>query len=84
MQAFTLGTNASQTLEKGSISTIRQLLMESDKAVQIRFNAGTNVDPGPALTAGGAMFLSACTVTDVKLINESLTNTASVTYALTD
>ena len=82
-QVLVVSTNTSQTLDQGTISTIRNVLLQSDKAVVLNFNGGTDdID----LTANGTLFMAACNLSAIKVVNESTTadDDATITYMVTD
>jgi hypothetical protein len=59
-QVIVVSTNTSQTLDQGTISTVRNLLIQSDKAVTLNFNGGTD---DVNITANGTIFMAACALT---------------------
>jgi len=80
-QTLVIGTASSTTLSQGTISTVRNLILQSSKAVLIIFNGGSDeID----LTAGGLLFMAATSLSAVKVKNESGVDDAEVEYMLTD
>jgi len=82
-QTLVVTFNTSQVLNLGTISTVRNIMLQTDKAVSLNFNGGAdNVN----LTAGGTILLAACALTAITVKNLSVDplDDATINYVLTD
>lgn len=77
-QAVTVGTATSRVLDLGSVSPIRHVVLQVDNACSLSLNAGNKF----ALTASGCFFLANCSLTSIKVKNNSSTNTVTVNYGV--
>ena len=80
-QTLVVGTASSTTVSQGTISTVRNLILQSSKAVTIIFDGGSDEI---SMTAGGLLFMAATSLSAVKVKNASVTDDAEVEYMLTD
>lgn len=83
VQAITLATNTSVTLDQGNIVAVRNLLVQADNAVTIKVNG--QVTTGLPLVGTNSVYcLFSTSVTAFKVVNASTTNTATVNYVFSN
>jgi len=81
-QAITVGTNTSVILSQGAIVNVVNLLLQADNACTIKVNAQAT---GTPLVGTNSVWVAYSTsLTAVKVLNSSTTNTVTVNYVLTN
>lgn len=79
VQAITLATNTSVTLDQGNIAAVRNLLVQCDNAATIYMN-GQATTGLPLVGTNSVYCLYSTSVTSMKVLNASTTNTVTVNY----
>lgn len=81
-QAITLATNTSSTLSIGALAPVRNALLQADNACTVKVNAQAT---GVLLVGGSSVWVAYSTsLTAIKVVNDSNTNTVTVNYVVTN
>ena len=81
-QALTVAPSTSVSLSLGTISVVRQAMLKLDNSATIKVNAqATGV---PVVGTNGVWVAYSTSLTAIKVLNESPTNTVTVEYVLTN
>lgn len=81
-QALTVAPSTSVTLSQGTIASVRQAMLKFDHAARIKVNGqSTGV---PIVGTNGIWVAYSTSLTSIKVVNESATNTVTVEYVLTN
>jgi len=81
-QAITLATNTSATLSQGNITAVRNAMLQMDNACTIKLNGQASGAPMVGTNSVWVAFNTSLTA--IKVVNASLSNTVTVYYIVTN